>query len=207
MRQDRSSRITRSTLAARRARPLRIALFLAALLCAASLAPVTAHAQGRVGSDSSTRLQRYVRDLGYGTSLGFVYAGVDQWRNDPVEWGDGTRGYERRLASDVGEFVVQESVTDVLAAAMNRPLDYQRCHCHGFGSRVGWALQGALTDPMPDGHRAFALPRVVGAYAGSAAQAAWRPATATGRARTAVINGSMSLLIGAGINLFYELRR
>jgi len=63
-----------------------------------------------------------------------------------------------------------------------------------------------VTDPLPRDHRAIALPRIVGAYAGSFAQAAWRPATTTGRTTTALINGSMSLLIGAGINLFYELR-
>jgi hypothetical protein len=179
-----------------------------ALLLTASvvLAPTPARAQSRVGADSSTRMQRYGHDLVYGTALGFVYAGVDQLRRDPPEWGDGWHGYERRLASDVGEFVVQETVTDVIAAGLDRPLDYQRCHCTGTGRRIGWALQSSVTDPLPDGHRALAIPRIVGAYAGSFAQAAWRPATASGRTRTALVNGTVSLIIGAGINLYYELR-
>jgi predicted phage tail protein len=138
--------------------------------------------------------------------LGFAYAGVDQLRNDPPEWGKGWHGYGRRLASDVGEFTIQETVTEGLAAAMNRPLDYQRCRCRPIGSRVAWALASSLTDPLPHGHRALAVPRIVGAYAGSFAQASWRPATTTGRTTTALINGSVSLLVGAGINLFYELR-
>jgi hypothetical protein len=142
----------------------------------------------------------------YGTALGFAYAGVDQLRNDPVEWGKGWHGYERRLASDVGEFVIQETVTSALAAAMNRPLDYQRCRCRGTGDRIAWALKSSITDPTPHGHRAFAFPRIIGAYAGSFAQAAWRPDTPAGRTRTALVNGSVSLLIGTGINLFYELR-
>ncbi|HEY2066739.1 MAG TPA: hypothetical protein VGG84_12320 [Gemmatimonadaceae bacterium] len=165
-----------------------------------------AGAQVRVGSDSSTRLNRYGRDLVYGTAEGFAFAGVDQLRNDPPEWGKGWRGYEKRLASNVGEFVIQESVTDALAAAMQRPLDYQRSHSRRLSRRIGWALQAAVTDPMPDGTHPVAVPRIVGAYAGSFAQAAWRPATASGRTRTALVNGTVSLIIGAGINLYYELR-
>lgn len=179
-----------------------------ALLLAAGLvlAPVAASAQSRVGADSSTRTRRYRHDLLYGAALGFVYAGVDQLRHDPPEWGDGWHGYERRLASDVGEFVVQETVTDIVAAGMNRPLDYQRCRCTGTDDRIGWALQSAVTDPLPDGHRALAVPRILGAYAGSFAQAAWRPATSSSRTRTALVNGTVNLVIGAGINLYYELR-
>jgi len=161
---------------------------------------------GRVGADSSTRAHRYVHDVLYGSLLGVAYAGVDQLRNDPPEWGHGWRGYERRLASDVGEFVLQETVTEALAAGMHRPLDYQRCQCRTTGSRIAWALASSVTDPLPHGRRALAVPRIVGAYAGSFAQAAWRPATTTGRTTTALINGSVSLLIGTGINLFYELR-
>lgn len=176
------------------------------LLLLIALTPAPTRAQGRVGSDSSTRSRRYLRDLAYGAALGFAYAGVDQLRNDPIEWGKGWHGYERRLVSDVGEFVVQETVTDVLAASMDRQLDYQRCRCAGTGDRIGWALQSSVTDPLADGHRAIAIPRIVGAYAGSFAQAAWRPAGGSSRARIGLVNGTTSLLIGAGINLYYELR-
>ena len=64
----------------------------------------------------------------------------------------------------------------------------------------------SVTDPMPNGSHPVAVPRIAGAYAGSFAQASWRPATSD-RTRTAVINGTVSLLIGAGINVFQELRR
>lgn len=177
----------------------------AGILCFGML-PRIGRAQSRVGADSTTRTKRYRQDLAYGAALGFVYAGVDQQRNDPAEWGRGWRGYEKRLASDVGEFVIQESVTDLLAATMNRQLDYQRCRCAGTGSRIGWALASSVTDPLPDGHRALAVPRIVGAYAGSFAQAAWRPRSGTSVTRLGLVNGTTSLLIGAGINLFYELR-
>lgn len=177
-----------------------------AILATLAVAPPCL-AQSRVGSDSSTRVVRYEHDLLYGTALGFVYAGVDQMRNDPVEWGKGWPGYEKRLASNVGEFVVQETTTDMLAAAMDRPLDYQRCHCRDTGERLGWALMAAVTDPTPSRGHVLAVPKIVGAFTGSFAQAAWRPASSSAsRTRIGLVNGASSLVIGAGINLFHEFR-
>lgn len=142
----------------------------------------------------------------YGTGMGLAYAEVDQLRHEPPEWGTGWEGYRRRAASDIGEFVIQEGTTEALAAAWKRPLDYQRCPCRGFGNRIRWAVWQSVTDAMPNGSHPVALPRIIGAYAGSFAQASWQP-TASERGTTALVNGTVSLLIGAGINLFQELRR
>jgi hypothetical protein len=177
------------------------------LLALLMAVPRSAESQSRVGRDSSTRMARYGHDLAYGAALGLAYAGVDQARNDPSEWGKGWPGYEKRLASNLGEFVIQESVTDLLAAVMNRPLDYQPSPHRKTGARVGWALQRAFTDPMPDHTHPLAVPRIVGAYAGSFAQASWRPGTGSSRTRIALVNGTTSLLIGGAINLYQEMRR
>jgi hypothetical protein len=129
---------------------------------------------------------------------------VDQARKDPKEWGDGGNGFGRRAASDVGEFVIQESVTEGLAAALDRPLDYARCGCRSAGGRVGHALALSVVDQMPDGHHALAIPRIVGAFGGAFAQASWRPGPSSDRVRVALANAGTSLAIGAGINLFHE---
>jgi hypothetical protein len=165
------------------------------------------HAQARVGRDSATRLTRFGRDLAYGTAEGFAFAGIAQLENDPSQWGKGWPGYEKRLASNLGEFYIQEGVTEGLAAAMDRPLDYTRCTCREFGGRVAWAIRGAVTDPMRDGSHPLAVPRIVGAYAGSFAQATWMPKTGNTFARVALLNGTESLAIGALINIYHEIRR
>jgi hypothetical protein len=165
----------------------------------------TAYGQSRVGADSATRLTRFGRDMAYGTAEGLAYAGIDQANNNPSQWGNGWRGYGKRAASNIGEFVIQEGVTEGLAAIMNRPLDYTPCRCRDFGGRLGWALAGTVTDEMPDGHRRLAIPRIVGAYAGSFAQASWWPA-ASNRVRMALINGTTSLAFGAVINMYHEVR-
>ena len=182
----------------------RFVVLLAALL--STVASGYAPAQVRVGRDSSTRLNRFGRDMAYGTAMGLAYAGVDQARKQPPQWGLGWEGYRRRAASNVGEFVIQEGTTSALAAAMHRPLDYTPCRCRGFAHRMGWALWGSVTDQLPNGKHRLAVPRIVGAYTGSFAQASWRPAT-NNRARVALVNGTVSLLIGAGINVFQELKR
>ena len=182
---------------------MRLYVAFAAVLLAS--APGLAQAQVRVGRDSSTRLNRFGRDVVYGTGMGLMYAEVDQLRNEPPQWGKGWDGYSKRAASNVGEFVIQEGVTEGLAAALHRPLDYQRCPCHGFDERMAWALQQSFTDVMPHDQHPLAIPRILGAYAGSFAQASWRPATSN-RARVALLNGTISLFIGAGINVFHEFK-
>ena len=172
---------------------------------AVATVPTTATAQARVGSDSATRLTRLGRDLAYGALEGLGYAGIDQLANSPPEWGHGWHGYGKRAASNIGEFVIQESVTEGLAAALNRPLDYRRCKCRDTGGRVGHALAGAITDEMPNGSRELAVPRIVGAYVGAFAQATWRPPTSN-RQRVALVNGTTSLAFGVLINLFHEFR-
>jgi hypothetical protein len=176
---------------------------IAAVVTVLSAAP--AHAQVRVGRDSLTRLERFGRDALYGTGLGLVYAAVDQARDQPPQWGKSWSDYERRAASDIGEFLIQEGTTEAIAAALKRPLDYEPCPCASTGGRIRWALLGAITDPMPNGSHPLAVPRIVGAYAGSFAQTAWLPARSN-RTRSALLNGTTSLVIGAGINLFEEFR-
>lgn len=161
--------------------------------------------QWRVGSDSATRWTRFGRDVAYGTAEGLAFAGVDQIRKEPPQWGTGWNGYGKRAASNVGEFLIQEGVTEGLAAAMHRPIGYKHCTCHDVASRIGWAVKTAFTDPLPNGRTPLAVPRIVGAYAGSFAQASWRPDVGN-RTQVALVNGTTSLAIGALINLWYELR-
>jgi hypothetical protein len=59
---------------------------------------------------------------------------------------------------------------------------------------------------MPNGTRLVAVPRIVGAYTGSFAQATWRPSNHHDRTRVALVNGTTALALGALINLYYEFR-
>ncbi len=168
------------------------------------LAGGTLRAQVRVDHGRHTRLQRFARDIGYGTVEGLGFAAIDQARDTPAAWGSGTRGYEKRAASNVGEFVIQEGVTEGLAAELKRPLDYTRCGCTATSQRIGHALLGGVADEEPGGAYDLAVPRIAGAYVGALAQASWLPSSSTNRTRLVLVNGTTSLAIGVAINLFHE---
>jgi hypothetical protein len=148
---------------------------------------------------------RFGRAVAYGTVMGLAYAGVNQLSNQPAEWGKGWSGYGKRAASNIGEFVIQEGVTDGLAAIMKRPLDYTPCHCGSTDKRVGWALAGAVTDQMPNGKHPIAVPRIVGAYVGAYAQTTWMP-NSRNRATQTLVYGTTSLAVGGLINLYHEFK-
>jgi hypothetical protein len=171
------------------------------LLVALSLLGAPLAAQVRVDHGKHTRLQRFARDAAYGTAEGLAFAAFDR---RPTEWGTGTVGYEKRAASNVGEFLIQEGTTEGLAAAMKHSLDYTRCACRAPLPRIGHALLGGVLDEAPSGAYALAVPRIVGAYTGAFAQSTWRPQPGTSRARLVLANGTTSLAIGMAINLFHE---
>ncbi len=179
--------------------------WLATILLVITLTPTAAQAQ-RVGRDSATRLMRFGRTVVYGATMSFLYSGVDQVNNDPSEWGKTWSGYGKRYASNLGEFIIQEGVTEGLAAIMKRPLDYTPCECASTGKRIGYALAGAVTDQMPNGTHPIAIPRIVGAYAGAYAQTTWRPDSHS-RLDQTLLNGTTSLAIGGVINLYHEFKR
>lgn len=175
-------------------------------IATAFLVSQPASAQWRVGRDSATRLERFGRNLAYGAVVGLAYAGVDQAFNSPSQWGGGWSGYGRRAASNVGEFVIQEGVTEGLAAIMKRPLDYKPCNCTETKKRIWSAVEQSFTDEMPDGSHKIAVPRIVGSYVGAAAQSAWRPSNSNNKLALAALNGTTSLGLGIFINLFYEFK-
>lgn len=181
----------------------------AALAVAAGLwsVPTLARAQVRVDHGRHTRLQRFGRDVAYGTAEGLAFAGVDQYRSRPAEWGGGIAGYRKRAASRVGGFVIQEGITEGLAAAMNRPLDYARCGCSGTLHRFGHALRLGIVDQPESGGHPLAVPRIAGAYLGALAESYWWPGADARRGHFVLTTGTTSLLIGAGINLFHEFVR
>jgi hypothetical protein len=181
---------------------MRRAWFAIAAICVAAW-PMRGEAQARVARDTMTRLERFARDAEYGIVEGLGYSAIDQIQKDPPEWGTGWPGYGRRAASNVGEFLIQESVTEGLDAVMHRPVGYRRCRCRSTSARIGAALRNTITDPMPDGSHPLAVPRIVGAYAGSFAQASWRPSSGN-RTQTALLNGTSSLALGVLINLYHE---
>lgn len=178
----------------------RVRFFAALLLFTAT----TVQAQWRVGRDSATRWTAFGRAVVTGTAEAVFFSGIDQWRDQPSEWSRDWNGYGKRFASNEGGFLIQEGVTEGVAAAMRRPLFYEKCKCTGRSARIGWALKTGVLDPMSDGTTPLAIPRITGAYVGSFAQATWRPGSGGNRVGDAFMRGTSSLALGAVMNVIHE---
>lgn len=113
-------------------------------------------------------------------------------------------GLAGRIASRAAQQAVQVSVRHGVAALMHRSTDYRYhfCECRGFGSRVQHALLETFTDLRADGKRAFSVPRIAGAYAGSFAGLAWDHDRSAG---DVAAGATLSLGLSALFNIGREL--
>ncbi len=171
--------------------------------------PAPAGAASSADSTSRGRARRqfgfdgYVHDvLGPGAWVGVAAGGtIVQVETSPTQWGTGASGYGKRLASSAGQLIAQETVRHGLAALMDRSTDYKPCRCKDVGGRVQNALVETFTDRDREGHRAFSIPRLAGAVAGSFAPLIWWPGATVKGAETAA---GVSLLLTFGGNVISE---
>jgi hypothetical protein len=112
----------------------------------------------RPGTDQSTtqgytfptkreRFNRYVKSTVGPVSLAGsgVSAGIDQWGDHPVEWGQGAGGYGKRYASRVGRTAIQQTVTYGLDTALRLDTGFKRSDRKGVFPRMKDALAGYIT--------------------------------------------------------------
>jgi hypothetical protein len=153
----------------------------AALVAAAgSLAAQTAAAPGAAAggqpqsiqlNSENVRLNNYLHELaGPGAFLGVVGGSVLAQIRKTNEGPDDISG---RIGTRLLQRSVDVSVHHGLAALMHHSTNYQPCHCHGFGNKVGHALLESFTDRRDDGSREIAIPRFAGSYASGFTELAW----------------------------------
>jgi len=175
---------------------------------AAASAGMSAHADSKPPRQARAQFgwDGYTHDiLGPGAWVGMVLgSGVQQARNTPSAWGGGAGGFGKRMASNFGSLVAQETVRHGLAAAMGRSTDYVRCNCRSFGGRIRNGFVETFTDRDREGRRAFSVPRVAGAVAGAVAPLLWWPG---GSARGAATGAVASLGVALGGDVLDEFVR
>jgi hypothetical protein len=148
----------------------------------------------------NVRLNNYLHELaGPGAFVGVIGGGVlDELRHKK----DGPDELSSRIGARAAQKAVEVSVRHGLAAVMHHSTDYQPCHCHGFGRKVGHALLESFTDRRDDGSRALAIPRFAGSYAGSFSELAWNHNRNAG---DALLGTTLSIGFSALFNIGREL--
>jgi hypothetical protein len=130
-------------------------------------------------------------------------AGVDQWRDQPEEWGQGAKGFGRRYASSLGQNAIEQTVTYGLDSAMGLDTGFLRSKREGFFPRMKDALVQNVTSRNKSGNRVISVPRFAGAYVGAIIPTeTWYPERYS--YKDGLRHGTRALVTGFGINLLRE---
>lgn len=161
------------------------------------LAPLTNHQRQRIYLQQTfTTPSAYVKRM-------FV-AGVDQWREAPLRWGDGWGAYGKRFASCEGQFMTANMLAFLGNAVLKYEPMYDQCECRGFLQRTRHAiLRNFLTYDFSEHRLRPQWALYGGAFAGGVISTTWRPSK-----YSVVTNGAFAVLGQAGygslLNFFIE---
>ena len=132
-----------------------------------------------------------------------ISAGINQWRDRPVEWEQGASGFGKRYASEFGRTAIQQTITYGLDTAMGLDTGFRRSNRKGFFPRMTDALAENITSRTRTGKRVISVPRISGIYASRIiSEEAWYPARYG--YKDGLRSGTSFLLAGFGINLIRE---
>lgn len=132
-----------------------------------------------------------------------ISAGINQWRDRPVEWEQGASGYGKRYASEFGRTAIQQTITYGLDTALGLDTGFKRSNRKGFFPRMTDALAENITSRTRTGKRVISVPRISGIYASRIiSEEAWYPARYG--YKDGLRSGTSFLLAGFGINLIRE---
>jgi hypothetical protein len=155
--------------------------------------------------DSNKRFHRYVKASIDPLSLLKIAAsaGFSQWDSDPLEWGQGMKGYGKRLASNFGGNVIRQTVTYGLSEALHLDTGFERSNRHGFWPRLKDALVQNITSRTRSGKRIISPPIFAGAYAGAIIPSeTWYPSRYS--YKDGLRSGTYSLGAGFALNAIRE---
>ncbi|HEY6805701.1 MAG TPA: hypothetical protein VI306_19130 [Pyrinomonadaceae bacterium] len=119
--------------------------------------------------DSDKRFRRYVINMvgPFALLKTAASAAINQWNDNPEEWGQGAQGYGKRFASNLGGNAIRQTVTYGLSEALHLDTGFERSKRKGFWPRLSDALVQNVTSRTRSGKRVISAPIFAGAYAGA----------------------------------------
>jgi hypothetical protein len=130
--------------------------------------------------------------------------GIDQWRSDPREWGQGWDAFGARAASHFGQHLVKEHLAFAVRALDHEDPRPIRSTRPGFAARAVDALKYTVVARSDSGHLMPAYSRFVDNYGAAAiSKFGWWPR----RYQTAgeiLSSGTAAIGVDAGMNVLRE---
>ena len=100
---------------------------------------------------------------------------VQQFHDWPEEWGKRRDGFEKRVASLYGQFVIGVAIEDTVKALHHEDTTYRRLGHGNFFRRTAHVVTGTVVARKPDGSRTIALSVPANAYGSWAIATLWSP--------------------------------
>jgi len=128
---------------------------------------------------------------------------VQQVHDWPSEWGKRRSGFEKRIASLYGQFVIGLMIEDGVRAIHHEDTRFHRAGKGGFFPRFGHVITGTVTAERPDGGRTVAFSLPANSYGSWAIATLWSPREYR-NAGSILEWGTAGMGVTAGTNLFRE---
>ena len=135
-------------------------------------------------------------------------AGVSQWRDFPTEWKQGGEGFGKRLASDYGSVVIENTISLGVTYIDHEDLRYplSTYSKSAILKRGGHAFAYTLVPRKDGGGRRFGWSRLIGAFGSGFVANTWYPSRHSDMSN-AVYLGGINLASDLGVNLLKEFIR
>ncbi len=132
-----------------------------------------------------------------------VRAGINQWKDEPPEWGQGAAGYGRRYGSAYAQSFIRQTLMHGSAMALHEDNRYFASGEQGFGRRLRYVIASAILARHDDGSRHISI-SVIGSLAGAAfISRVWQPPS-TNTAGDAAVSFGLGMATRVGFNTMHE---
>ncbi len=128
---------------------------------------------------------------------------LDQTTGSPAAWGGGFKGYDRRVASRVGNAILQGTFQAPTAAILHEDVRYITSSQHGFRSRAWHAIKYSFLTYNGQGRPTLNVANLGAYYASTAVSVAWLPGRYNLVAYT-LSNGTEQIGLSLPVNLLQE---
>lgn len=128
---------------------------------------------------------------------------LQQFHDWPEEWGKDRLGFEKRVASLYGQFVIGVAIEDGVKAVHHEDTTYRRLGHGNFFRRTAHVITDTVTARKPDGSRTMCYSMPANAYGSWAIATLWSPREFR-NAESIFEWGSAGVGVSAGANLARE---
>jgi hypothetical protein len=128
---------------------------------------------------------------------------LDQTTGSPHEWGGGFPGFGRRVASRVGNGILQGTFQAPVAAFLHEDVRYISSSRHGFKRRAAHAVLYSFLTYNSQGRPTLNIASLSAYYASTAVSTAWLPGIQNG-ARYTFSNATEQISLSFPTNLLQE---